>query len=460
MPHTLASQAPRLLRAMFGAAVDAALPERILPPLLPPPPRPGGRLIVIGAGKAAARMAQATLSHYRSLGVDVIGRVVTRYGHAVPCGPIEVLEAAHPVPDDAGLHATGQIRALVSDLTPQDVVIALISGGGSALLVEPAPGLTLGDKQIVHQALLRSGASIREMNCVRRHLSAVKGGRLGAQCHPAQLHTLLISDVPGDVPSDIASGPTVADPTTRQDALDILRRYRLDVPAAVWQVLESETAETLKPGDARLAGHRCTRVATPRQSLNAAAEIARAAGVTPWILGDDLEGEARAMGTVMAGLTRQCARHQHPFVPPCVLLSGGESTVTLPAVADDQPLGSGGRNVEFLLSMGLALQGEPGVWALAADTDGIDGVAPVAGALLYPDTLQRAWKMGRQPLRDLECHNGHGFFGALGDAVTTGPTLTNVNDFRAILILPRASGTPPRSDRSDAPASPEPPTAS
>ncbi len=431
---------PDLLRALFQAAVEAALPERVLPAHLPPPPEPGGRLIVIGAGKSSARMAQVVRDHYAALGVPASGHVVTRYGHAVPCEPIQVHEAAHPVPDEASLKAAATLKAAVNGLTSRDVVIALISGGGSALLVEPGPGLTLADKQAVHRALLASGASIREMNTVRRHLSGIKGGRLAALCHPAQLHTLLISDVPGDRPCDIASGPTVGDPSTAADALAILDRYRLPVPQAVRQHLLSPAADSVAPSDPRLSGHRCTIVAAPQASLQTAAEVARAAGVTPWILGDALEGEARDMAATLAGLARQAALHGTPFKPPCVLLSGGESTVTLaPRASEDteaQAGARGGRNVEFLLALALALRDVPQVWALAADTDGIDGTAEVAGAVLHPDTLARAAQRGRSAVNDLDRHDGHGFFGALGDAVMTGPTLTNVNDFRAILVLP------------------------
>ena len=294
----------------------------------------------------------------------------------------------------------------------------------------PGPGLTLADKQAVHGALLRSGASISEMNCVRRHLSALKGGRLAAACHPARVLTLLISDVPGDQAQDIASGPTVADPTTREQARDILTRYRIEVPGAVRALLDSPDSETLKPGDPRLAGHETRFITTPRHALQAAADVALKAGVTPILLGDDLEGEARAMGTVLAGIARSTARHGSLGRAPCVLLSGGESTVTV------RGQGRGGRNVECLLAMAIALQGEPGIHALAGDTDGVDGQEEIAGAIISPDTLQRAWAVGRSPSASLDDNDGHGFFGALGDAVITGPTRTNVNDFRAILILP------------------------
>ena len=408
---------------MFDAAVAAAQPALCLPPHLPPPPK--GRTIVIGAGKASAAMARALEDHWAG---PLEGLVVTRYGYEVPCERIEIVQAAHPVPDAAGIEAAERIRQLVTGLTADDLVIALISGGGSSLLVAPGEGLTLADKQAVNTALLHSGASISEMNCVRRHLSSLKGGRLAAQCHPAQVWTLLISDVPGDDPIDIASGPTVADPTTCADALAIVARYRITVPPAVRHLLESGAGETIKPGDPRLAAIQTRMITAPQIALEAAAQVARDAGITPYILGDSLEGEARDLGKAMAGITRQVALHGQPFKTPCVLLSGGEATVTL------RGTGRGGRNVEFLLSLGVALNGLPGVYALAGDTDGVDGAEEIAGALLTPDTLARAWALGTNPRSSLDNNDGHGFFQALGDAVVTGPTLTNVNDFRAILI--------------------------
>ena len=408
---------------MFDAAVAAAQPALCLPPHLPPPPK--GRTIVIGAGKASAAMARALEDHWAG---PLEGLVVTRYGYEVPCERIEIVQAAHPVPDAAGIEAAERIRQLVTGLTADDLVIALISGGGSSLLVAPGEGLTLADKQAVNTALLHSGASISEMNCVRRHLSSLKGGRLAAQCHPAQVLTLLISDVPGDDPIDIASGPTVGDPTTCADALAIVERYRISVPPAVRSLLESGAGETIKPGDPRLAAIQTRMITAPQIALEAAAQVAREAGITPYILGDSLEGEARDLGKAMAGITRQVALHGQPFKTPCVLLSGGEATVTL------RGTGRGGRNVEFLLSLGVALNGLPGVYALAGDTDGVDGAEEIAGALLTPDTLARAWALGTNPRSSLDNNDGHGFFQALGDSVVTGPTLTNVNDFRAILI--------------------------
>jgi hydroxypyruvate reductase len=412
-----------LLRSLFDAAVAAAQPALCLPAHLPPHPK--GRTIVIGAGKASAAMARALEDHWEG---PLEGLVVTRYGYEVPCQRIEIVQAAHPVPDAAGLHATERIRNLVNGLTADDLVIALISGGGSSLLVAPGIGLTLADKQLINAALLKSGANISEMNCVRRHLSSIKGGRLGAACHPAQLLTLLISDVPGDSPVDIASGPTVADPTTCADALAIVKRYRIDLPSTVRALLESGVGESVKPGDPRLGASQTRIITAPQLALEAAARVARTAGITPHILSDSLEGEARDIGTAHAGIARQVALHGQPFKPPCVLLSGGETTVTLKGD------GRGGRNVEFLLSLAIALDGQPGVHAIAGDTDGVDGVEEIAGAVLTPDTLARAWANGINPRASLDNNDGHGFFQALGDSVITGPTLTNVNDFRAIVI--------------------------
>ena len=412
-----------LLRAMFEAAILAAQPARCLPPHLPPPPK--GRTVAVGAGKASAAMAKALEEHWPG---PLSGVVVTRYGYAVPCERIEIVEAAHPIPDAAGELAAKRIVASVSGLTPDDLVIALISGGGSSLLALPAPGITLDDKQNLSRALLKSGATISEMNCVRRHLSAIKGGRLAAACHPARVVTLLMSDVPGDNPMDIASGPTVPDPTTCEDALDVVRRYGIELPPNVRDLLESGAGESVKPGDPRLAQSEVRMIATPQRSLEAAATIASDAGVTPAILGDAIEGEARDVGKVMAGIALHVAAHGEPFAPTCVLISGGETTVT---VRGD---GRGGRNVEFLLSLAIALDGEPGVFAIAGDTDGVDGAEEIAGAIVAPDTLARAWERGIRPRERLANNDGHGFFAALGDSVVTGPTLTNVNDFRAILV--------------------------
>jgi glycerate 2-kinase len=412
-----------LLRRMFDAAIASAQPALCLPPHLPAPPK--GRTIVIGAGKASAAMAQALERHWPG---PLEGLVVTRYGYEVPCERIEIAQAAHPVPDEAGLRASQRIAELVTGLAEDDLVIALVSGGGSALLVAPAPGLTLDDKRAVNAALLASGATISEMNCVRRHLSALKGGRLGALCHPARVVTLEISDVPGDDPRDIASGPTVADPTTCADALAIIDRYGMAVPASVRRLLESGDGESVKPGDPRLARGELRLVTAPQLALEAAARVAREAGVAAHILGDSLEGEARDLGKAMAGIARQVALRGQPFEPPCVLLSGGETTVTV------RGKGRGGRNVEFLLSLAVALDGLAGVHAIAGDTDGVDGAEEVAGAHVAPDTLARAWASRVNPRASLDANDAHTFFRLLGDSVVTGPTLTNVNDFRAILV--------------------------
>ena len=422
MPLT---DAPAFLRRLFDAAIASAQPALCIPPHLPDPASVRGRLVVIGAGKASAAMAQAVEQHWPG---PLTGLVVTRYGYSVPCEHIEIIEAAHPVPDEAGLRAAERLLAFVGGLTADDVVLCLISGGGSSLLPLPLAGVTLADKQAINRALLASGATITEMNCVRRHLSAIKGGRLAAACHPARVLTLLISDVPGDDPIDIASGPTVADPTTCADALDIVRRYGIELPPAAREVLDSGRGESVKPGDPRLAGIETRIVAAPQQALEAAAAVARKAGVTAHILGDAIEGEARDVGKVLAGLALQVAGRGQPFTAPCVLLSGGETTVTV------RGTGRGGRNVECLLSMGIALGGHPRIHALAGDTDGVDGQEEIAGAVWQPGTLARAWALGLRPKDRLADNDGHGFFEALGDQVITGPTLTNVNDFRAIFI--------------------------
>ena len=413
-----------LLRNMFEAAVDAALPGKCLPPHLPP--RPPGRTIVVGAGKAGGAMAKAVEDHWQG---PLEGLVVTRYGHGAPCQRIEVVEAAHPVPDAAGQEAAKRILAMVRGLTPDDLVLCLISGGGSALLALSAEGVSLADKQAINKALLKSGATISEMNCVRRHLSAIKGGRLAAAAAPARMVTLMISDVPGDDPCVIASGPTVADPTSSADALAILQKYSISVPSNVRTHLESAAAETLKPGDPRLAGVTNVMIATPQMSLEAAADVARKAGVTPLILANAIEGEARDVALVHAAIARQAHDFGQPSPSPCVLISGGETTVTV------RGTGRGGRNAEFLLALGVALDGHPGIYAFAGDTDGIDGTEDNAGALLSPDSLARAAAAGISAKALLANNDGYGFFSAIGDLVVTGPTLTNVNDFRAILVL-------------------------
>ncbi len=425
-PNATIADPRALLRSLFDAAVAAAQPALCLPPHLPTAPK--GRTIVIGAGKASAAMAAALEAHWPG---PLEGLVVTRYGYQQPCQRIEIVQAAHPVPDAAGLAASKRIAALVTGLSADDLVIALISGGGSSLLVAPGEGLTLADKQAVNSALLASGASISEMNCVRRHLSSLKGGRLGALCHPARLLTLLISDVPGDAPMDIASGPTVADASSCLDALAIIARYRIEVSEAVRALLESGRGETVKPADARLQQSEVRMITAPQIALEAAAAVARAAGITPYILGDSLEGEARDVAKVLAGITRQVVQKGQPFQAPCVLLSGGETTVT---IRDPQGGGRGGRNVEFLLALAVALGDQAGVYALAGDTDGVDGIEEIAGAVLTPDSLARAWAQGLNPRSFLDNNDAHSFFQKLGDSVLTGPTLTNVNDFRAIMI--------------------------
>ena len=416
--------APRaLLRQMFDAAIASAQPALCIPPHLPTPPH--GRLIVVGAGKASAAMAREVERHW---GGPLSGLVVTRYGYAVPCERIDIIEAAHPVPDAAGMQAAQRMLERVGGLSEDDLVLCLFSGGGSALLPLPAAGLTLEHEQFVNRALLASGAGISEMNCVRRHLSGIKGGRLAAACHPARVLTLLISDVPGDRPVDIASGPTVADPTTCADALAITRRYGIELPDPVREVLASGRGASVKPGDKRLAGSAVRIIATPQLALEAAAGVAAAAGVTPHIIGDAIEGEARDAGKVFAGMALQVADRGQPFVAPCVLLSGGETTVTL------RGNGRGGRNVEYLLSLAIALDGHSGIHALAGDTDGVDGQEEIAGGCIGPDSLARAWALGIRPKDMLANNDAHSFFTAIGDSVITGPTLTNINDFRAILI--------------------------
>jgi hydroxypyruvate reductase len=408
---------------MFDAAIAAALPDKSLPAYLPKPPK--GRTIVVGCGKAAASMAKAVEDHWKG---EVSGLVVTRYSHNAPTRTIEVVEAAHPVPDLAGREAAERILKMVQGLSADDLVLFLVSGGGSALLALPAPGLTLTDKQAINKALLKSGANIAEMNCVRKHLSAVKGGRLAAACAPAKVVTLAISDIPGDDPAVIASGPTVADPTTFADALAILAKYRISEPLAVVNHLRAAREETPKPGDPRLARTELHMVATPQMSLEAAAEVARKASVTPVILGDAIEGESREVALVHAGIARQVKRHGQPAKAPCVLLSGGETTVTV------RGHGRGGRNAEFLLALAVALNAESGISALAGDTDGVDGTEDNAGAVLMPDSLARAAARSLDAKAMLADNDGYSLFSGLGDLVITGPTLTNVNDFRAILV--------------------------
>ena len=426
------------LRSLYDSAVRRAMPLHSMAAYLPKPPVKG-RTLVLGAGKAGAAMVHA-LEALWPQDAPLSGLVVTRYGHLPqrPAGVperIEIVEADHPVPDAAGLQAAQRILALTQGLTVDDLVLCLISGGGSALLTLPADGLTLADKQRINKELLLSGANITEMNCVRKHLSRIKGGRLAAACAPAKVVTLTISDVPGDDPSVIASGPTVPDATTCADALAILSRYQIRLPAAIEAALQAAALETPKPGDACFTGHDVRMIATPMQSLQAAAELARAAGVTPYILSDELEGESREVGKVHAALARAAARGQGPFARPCVILSGGETTVTVRELPAGMQRGRGGRAGEFCMGLAEALQGQSSVWALAADTDGIDGVEDNAGAQVAPDTLVRASSLGLKLSEHLLRNDAYGYFGALGDLVVTGPTNTNVNDFRAILVL-------------------------
>lgn len=430
-------QPRQFLEHLYRAAVHRALPLHNTAAFLPPPPR--GRTLVLGAGKAGGAMAQAVEALWPAQ-APLSGLVVTRYGHTPPrpaglLARIEVVEAAHPVPDAAGLRAAERILALARGLTPDDLVLCLISGGGSALLTLPAEGLTLEEKQRINRDLLNSGANIGEMNCVRKHLSRIKGGRLAAACAPAQVVTLTISDVPGDDPSVIASGPTVPDATTCADAVAILQRYGIEVPGAIMSLLEQGALETPKPGDPLFACQPVRMIATPQQSLEAAAAAARAAGLEAHILSDEMEGESREVGKVHAALARAVALRGQPFRRPCVILSGGETTVTVRRQAEGVPRGRGGRAGEFCLGLAQALQGQPGVWALAADTDGIDGVEDNAGAFVAPDTLARALAQGMKVDGYLARNDAYGYFQGLGDLVVTGPTHTNVNDFRAMLVL-------------------------
>ena len=428
-PHT----DPRgFLLALYQAAVAQALPGPQTAAFLPAPPK--GRTVVIGAGKAGGSMAAAVDALWPK-GAPLSGLVVTRYDSVPPAyraspGRIDVVEAAHPVPDEAGRRAAKRITELVQGLTKDDLVLCLMSGGASALLAMPATGLTFEDKQAINKALLKSGAAIGEMNCVRKHLSAIKGGRLAAMCAPAQVVTLLISDVPGDAPEVIGSGPTVADSTSCADALAILARYNIEIPAAARAGLESGAFETPKPGDARFSGHQVHMIATPKQSLDAAAALARQTGIGVHVLSDEMEGESREVGKVHAALARYIARHGQPFAKPCVVISGGETTVTVRAKG-----GRGGRATEFLLGCAIALQGEPGVHVLAADTDGIDGIEDNAGAIVTPSTLARAQAAGLKAQERLDHNDAYNFFKPLGDLVVPGPTFTNVNDFRAVLIV-------------------------
>lgn len=410
-----------LLRALFDRAVAVADPMRAIPQALPA--RPKGRVVIVGAGKASARMAEAV----ESVWGPCEGIVITRYGHARPCQGVEVVEAAHPVPDAAGAKATARILDLLSGLGEGDFVLALISGGASALMVAPVAGVSLDDKRAVNTALLASGAPIDRMNTVRKHLSRVKGGQLAAAAYPAQMLALMISDVPGDDLAFIGSGPTVGDASTPQEAWMALERWSVTVPASVRAALRWGSG-VVPPGDARLSRVKNRVIAAPAQSLAAAADLARQAGCEVETLGDRVEGEARDIARAHAGLARDLAARRVTGAAPLVLLSGGELTVTR------RGDGTGGPNAEYALALALALQGAAGIHAIACDTDGVDGAAEVAGAIIGPDTLARAKALGLDPAASLTRNDAHSFFAALGDQVVTGPTLTNVNDFRAILI--------------------------
>jgi glycerate 2-kinase len=424
----------QLLQQLFASALAATHPRHVLPAYLPT--ERSGRLIVLGAGKAAAAMAEVVEQHWQG---HLSGLVVTRYGHGAHCQKIEVIEAAHPIPDDAGQRVAQRVLQMVSELDEGDQVMLLLSGGGSALLALPAPGISFSDKQAINKALLHSGANIAEINCVRKHLSAIKGGRLAKACWPASLYTYAISDVPGDDPAVIASGPSVADPSTCQEALAILQRYAIAVPDSVRAWLQSPEAETPKPGDPLLSRSHYQLIATPQDALNAAAATAHAAGLNTLILGD-LEGESRDVAKVHAGIVRQIRKHGQPLAAPCVILSGGETTVTV------RGTGRGGRNAEFLLSLTDSLKGLPGVYALAVDTDGIDGSENNAGALMTPDSYPRAQELGLSSRAYLDNNDGYSYFAALKQLLVSGPTRTNVNDLRAILVLSEA----------DTPAKPTP----
>ncbi len=416
------ARARRALRKVFDAAVARAQPSRVLAPHLPEKPK--GRCVVVGAGKASAAMAAALDAAWPDVALS--GLVVTRYGYARPAGRIDILEASHPVPDARSVHAAHAMLETVRGLHADDLVIALVSGGGSALMTLPAGDMTLADKQAVNRALLASGATITEMNAVRKHLSAIKGGRLAQAARPARVVTLLVSDIPGDDPAAIASGPTLPDPTTCEEARAIVARYAMDLPPRAREALE-RCAETPKPGafatDVRM-------IATPAMALAAAADAARAQGLAPLMLGDAIEGEAREVATVMAGIARSVRAHGLPAAAPALLLSGGETTVSI----GRGKAGRGGRNTEFLLSFALAMKGAADVWAIAGDSDGVDGTEDAAGAIVAPDTMARLGAAGLDARALLAAHDSHTAFDTLGDLVKTGPTFTNVNDIRAILI--------------------------
>ncbi|OUI93723.1 hydroxypyruvate reductase [Acetobacter indonesiensis] len=423
-----AERARAFLREMFDAAVASASPSQVLAQALPE--KPTGRCVVVGAGKASAAMAAALEAAWPDVTLE--GVVVTRDEHAVPTQHITILEASHPVPDERSEQAARAILKAVDGLGPDDLVIALISGGGSSLLSLPAEGITLEEKKQIGKDLLHSGATITEMNTVRRHLSAIKGGRLAQAAYPARVATFVISDVPGDDPSVIASGPTVPDQTTALDALRIVRKYDLTLPDSALALLKREADHARQDTPAVAEGNSLTMIATPFMALQAAADVARKAGVTPVILGDAIEGESCSAGIVFSGIARSVKQHGVPVSASAVLLSGGETTVT---IKKGETPGRGGRNTEFLLACAQALGGESGIWAMAGDSDGIDGTEDAAGAIVTPDTLARGEKAGVSAEDFLKRHDSYSYFKEIGDLVITGPTLTNVNDIRILLVL-------------------------
>lgn len=428
-----ADLAQQLLQQSYAAAVAAADPLRIVPAHLPAPPR--GRTLVVGAGKAGASMAKAVEQHWPA-DAPLEGLMITRYAHgytgAEALKRIRVIEAGHPVPDESGEAAAREIMRQVRSLGPDDLLLALVSGGGSALLSLPAESISMADLKATTRELLRCGAPIQDMNTVRKHLSLIQGGKLASMCK-APILSLVISDVTGDAPTHIASGPTVPDPTTYQDALDILAKYECQVPSSVSSHLQAgargEIAETPKPGSPVFARADTRVIATAHKSLEAAAEVFRAAGINPVILGDTVTGEAREAAKVHAALAREIVQHGGPFKPPLALISGGECTVTV-----KNPNGRGGRCSEYLLSMAIELEGMENAWGLAADTDGIDGSEPNAGAIFGPDALARAAQAGKRGDKLLEANDAYGFFDTTGGLIVTGPTRTNVNDYRALLL--------------------------
>lgn len=423
VPAPTMDTADQQLLQMLALAIGSARPESIIARHLPPVP--SGRTLVLGAGKAAAVMARTLEEHWPE---PLSGLVVTPYGHHSPCTQIEVIEAAHPIPDQGSVRAAQRMLTLARQTTAQDQIIMLLSGGGSALLCAPVAALSLEDKQAIQQQLLHSGANIREINTVRRHLSAIKGGHLAQACAPTPLYNLIISDVPGDHLPDIASGPTVADPSSCADALTIADRYELDLPGPLRRAWQQGLHETPKPPQGAFAHVHSRLIATAQQALAQAQSWAQEQGIAVLNLGDHIEGESREVAKVMAGIAHSIKKHHLPIAPPCVLLSGGETTVTL------RGQGQGGPNVEYLLSLLLALDGLAGVHALAADTDGIDGACAVAGAWFGPHSLAKARALGLSPQHYLDHNDAHGFFEALDQQIITGPTHTNVNDFRALFI--------------------------